>query len=405
MEESHESRVEDYRILPNWLIAFLVMLQAAFSARRDAQMRFLKLQVEFMKKRLPGNRAILDPDERQRLMVIGGELKHAVHDVLSIVTVKTYRRWQREEKADKAAKKVGRPQIAKSLRDMIVKLAKENSWGILRIMGELKKLALKASSTTIRRVLRAEKLLPDPNRHAPKGVDTPWRKFVAVHMNVMVACDFLTKAVWSPLGKKTQAYVLAFIHLGSRKVFLSPSTYHPTGEWVQQQARNASMWAEEEGIDIRFLIHDRDTKFTEAFDEHFKRDDGGPVITPPFSPRANCYCESWIGNYKREVLNHIFCFCLWQLDYVCKNYASYFNNFRPHQGLDNCIPGHQTLNGQTSNNQTPDSQLLNGQSPSGHPPDAQAAPSPPLETEINIKLIKRTSWLGGLLRHYERKAA
>ena len=381
-----ESRVEEPRLVPNWLIAFLVMLQGAFSARRDAQMRFLKLQVEFMKKRLPGNRAILDPDERQRLMAIGGEFKHAVQDVLSIVTVKTYRRWQRDEKADKEAKKVGRPKIAQSLRDMIVKLAKENcTWGILRIMGELKKLALKASSTTIRRVLKAEKLLPDPNRHAPKGVDTPWRKFVAVHMNVMVACDFFTKAIISPLGKKTQAYVLAFIHLGSRKVFLSPSTYHPTGEWVQQQARNASMWAEEEGIDIRFLIHDRDTKFTEAFDEHFARDDGGPVVTPPFSPRANCYCESWIGNCKREILNHIFCFSLWQLDYVTQTYCSYFNNHRPHQGLGNLIPSSQPTSGQ--------------------PPAAQTDPPPPLDTEINLKLVKRKSWLGGLLRHYERKAA
>jgi len=79
-------------MVPNWLVALLVMLREAFSARRDAHLRFLKLQVELMKARLPGNRVILDPAERQRLLKIGGEFGHAVHDTLSIVSVKTYHR-------------------------------------------------------------------------------------------------------------------------------------------------------------------------------------------------------------------------------------------------------------------------------------------------------------------------
>jgi len=400
-------------MLPNWLVALLLMIQEAFSVRRDAHFRFMKLQVEMMKERMPGNRVILTPEERQRLMKVGAELGHTVHDVLSIVSGGTYRRWQREVKAGKEAKKVGRPAIAKSLRDMIVKLARENAnWGILRILGELKKLSLKAGESTVRRVLKEEKILPDPDRRAPKGTDTPWRKFLATHMNVMVACDFFGHAIsarleshfhkaehaknrgktkiifcrnaflngliWSPLGKK-MAYVLAFIHLGSRKVFITPSTYTPTAEWVQQQARNASMWADEEGIDIRFMIHDRDTKFTEAFDEHFKRPDGKTVLTPVRAPNANAFSESFGGKLKSEVLNHVFCFCLRQLDYVCQTYATYHNNFRPHQGLGNRPPGSQ-------------------------PPDAQTDP-PQLDTEIDHRLVKRKSWLGGLLRHYERKAA
>ena len=77
-------------------------------------------------------------------------------------------------------------------------------------MGELKKLALKASRSTVRRVLLDERILPDPERHAPKGVQTPWRKFIAIHMNVMVACDFFCKTVWTPLGKH-MAYMLTFV--------------------------------------------------------------------------------------------------------------------------------------------------------------------------------------------------
>jgi len=316
------------------------------------------------------------------MLKVGGELGHAVHDVLSIVSVKTYRRWQREEKGDKDAKKGGRPKIAKSLRDTIIKLAKENvGWGVKRIVGELKKLTLKASGSTVRRVLKEAKILPDPSRHAPKGVDTPWRKFIAAHMNVMVACDFFQKSVWTALGKK-MAYVLVFIHLESRRIFMSPSTYTPTAAWMQQQARNVSMWADEQGIDIRFLIHDRDTKFTKAFNEHFKRDredDVRAILTPVGAPNANPYSESVVGKLKAECLNHFFCFSLRQLDYICQNFGEYYNNFRPHQSLGNRIPNSQ-------------------------PPDAQADP-PQLDTEVNIKLIKRKSWLGGLLRHYERQAA
>jgi putative transposase len=272
------------------------------------------------------------------------------------------------------AGKGGRPRLTKSLRELILKLARDNlGWGARRILGELKKLAVRASRSSVRRVLVDENILPDPGRHAPRGVQTPWRKFIAMHMNVMVACDFFCKTLWTPFGKKT-AFVLAFIHLGSRKVFLSPSTCKPTGEWMQQQARNLSMWAEDEGIDVRFLIHDRDTKFTDAFDEYFSRDDGGVVLTPYQAPIANCYIESWIGSLKRECLNQFFCFSLRQLDHIVQIYGSYHNKYRPHQGLGNRPPG-----------------VLRD-------PSGQAR-------QIEVGQIRCQQWLGGLLKHYYRQAA
>jgi len=278
-------------MLPKWFIAMLVLLQEAWSARRDAQIRFLKLQVEILQSRLPGNRVIVAPVERHRLMKIGAEIQHKVEDSLEIVSIKTYRRWQREEDGGRKPGKVGRPRLTRSLRELIVRLAKENvGWGVRRIVGELKKLALRPSRSSVRRVLVDEMILPDPKRHAPKGVQTPWRKFLAMHMNVMVACDFFCKTVWTPLGKKT-GYVLAFVHLASRKVFLSPSTYNPTDDWMRQQARNVSIWADEQGFDIRFLIHDRDAKFSEAFDEHFHGYRRGVVLTPFQSPIANAYAS------------------------------------------------------------------------------------------------------------------
>ena len=128
-------------------MAMFVLFQKAWSARRDTQIRFLKLQVEILQNRLPGNRVIPDPAERRRLLKIGAEIDHAVEHTLDVVSIKTYRRWLREELGGRQTGKMGRPRLTKSLRDLIIKLAKENlSWGVRRILGELKKLAVKPGS-------------------------------------------------------------------------------------------------------------------------------------------------------------------------------------------------------------------------------------------------------------------
>jgi putative transposase len=361
-------------MLPRWLTVLLVMLQEMWSTRRDAHIRFLKLQVELLKERLPGNRVVLDPDDRRRLMKVGAELDHKVEHTLDIVSIKTYRRWQREDRVGREPGKVGRPRLTQSVRELILRLARENiGWGVRRIVGELKKLALRPSRSSVRRVLVEEKILPDPDRHAPKGVQTPWRSFIAMHMNVMVACDFFCKTLWTPLGRQV-AYVLTFIHLESRKVFVSPATLNPTDEWMRQQARNVDIWAQEEGINLRFLIHDRDAKYSHAFDEHFHRDNGGVVLTPYQTPVANSFAESWIGSLKRECLNLFLCFSLRQLDHIVQTYATFYNRFRPHQGLGNRLV------------------------------DTQEAQAPQL-AQAEASLVRCRRWLGGMLNHYYRPAA
>jgi putative transposase len=85
-------------------------------------------------------------------------------------------------------------------------------------------------------------------------------------MDTLVACDFFTKPIYTFKGK-VNAYVLMFIHLGSRRVFMSPATFHPNEQCVLQQARNASMWLDELGITATHLIRNRDTKFSYAFDD------------------------------------------------------------------------------------------------------------------------------------------
>ncbi len=362
-------------MLPRWVFVLFTLLTEAWSVRRDNQIRFLKLQLELYKGKVPGSRVILSPEERHRMLRLGKKLEHKVDDLVGIVTVKTYKRWLREQQGGREPGRVGRPRkITASVRALILRLARENTgWGVRRIVGELRKLALSPSRSSVRRVLVDEGLMPDPDRHAPKGVTTPWRTFISAHLNTMVAADFFCKKIWTVTGTH-MAYCLVFIHLGSRRVFVSPATYHPTGEWVQQQARNMIMWLEDEGLGFDFPIHDRDTKFTEQFDTFFDNTIRAVVRTPYQSPIANCFVESWIGTLKRECLNQFFCFSLGHLDHIVQVYANYYNVLRPHQSL-----GNVQLN--------------------------RVGEPPPPATDDELGTIRRHAYLGGLLNHYERKAA
>lgn len=358
-------------MLSHWFQSVFMVVSEAWSSRRDAQIRFLKAQVELLRERIPGNRVILSPEERNRLLKLGKEMDHQVDDLLGIVAVKTYKTWLRADRSGQHPGRVGRPRkVTASVRVLILRLVRENiGWGARRIVGELKKLAIPISRTSVRNVLTEEGILPDPDRHAPRGVVTPWRAFIAAQANVMVATDFFCKTVWTPLGKRL-AYCLVFIHLGSRKVTVSPSTFHPTDEWMRQQARNTLMWLEEQKLGCRFIIHDHDTKFTDAFDALLKQAGADAVSTPYQAPIANCYAESWIGSFKRECLNHLLCFSLGQLDFITAAYTRYHNELRPHQGLANVPPA-----------------------------DVNKDPPQP------VGMIYRQRILGGLLNHYERKAA
>ncbi len=363
-----------------WMM-FWSLLAEAWSTRRDARVRFLVAQIEMLRERVPGNRVIVCPEERARLIKLGGAVGHETDDLIGIVSVKTYKRWLREQRTGKQPGRVGRPRkMTASVRELILRLARENTgWGVRRIVGELRKLALTPSRSSVRRVLVDEGVMPDPDRHAPKGVTTPWRTFITMHLDTMVACDFFCKNVWTLRGKRV-AYSLMFIHLGSRKVFVSPGTYHPNEEWVRQQARNVSMWLDEEKLTMSYLLRDRDTKFTGLFDATLKAAGVQIVRSPYMSPIANCYAESWIGTLKRECLNHFSCFGLRHLDHIIQTYADYYNRVRPHQGKDN-----RPLT-------------------MGNGPIPNIAPEPPPPTE-EAGAVQRHELLGGLLNHYERKAA
>src|SRR5262249_5632642 len=155
-------------------------------------------------------------------------------------------------------------------RELVLRVARENPrWGYPRIAGELLKLGVRVSPSTVRRLLLAAGLKPAPRRSGPS-----WREFLRQQATSVLACDFFTVETLT----LRRYYVLFFIDLGSRRVHLAGCTTNPTGSWVTQQARNLSFTRLFERT--RFLIHGRDSKFTAAFDEVF-RSEGIKVIQTP----------------------------------------------------------------------------------------------------------------------------
>ncbi len=201
--------------MAHWLLVAMHLLFEAGSARRDARIRFLKAQVEILRRKLGGNRVIPSPDDRARLLAIGRELEHDVADVIGIVTPRTYCRWVTDLRKGRRPRIAGRPRIARNMRELVIRLARENAgWGYRRIIGELRKLRLQLGRSSVRRILKDEGLTPSPLRRGKAG-GTTWQKFIQLHVNTLVACDFFTKNVITPLGARI-AYSLVFIHVGTR---------------------------------------------------------------------------------------------------------------------------------------------------------------------------------------------
>ena len=362
-----------------WFYVLFNLLMEAGAARRDARVRFLIAQVEILRRKLGGNRVIPTPDDRDRLLAIGAELNHEVADIIGIVAPGTYSRWVVDQREGRRSKPVGRPRIARDVCEIVKRLARENlGWGYRRIQGELRKLRLRICKNTVRSMLKAAGLTPSPHRRG-KAEETVWRKFIRLHLNTLVACDFFTKTVITPFGMR-MAWCVAFIHVGTRKVRVSPATFNPDERWVQQQARNVIMWLDENNMSAEFVVHDRDTKFPQGFDRVFSNAGTKRIRTPVLAPDTNAFAESWIGSIKRECLNHFLCFSIGHLDHIVREYVTFFSRHRPHQGL-----GNRTL------------------------PEALAAsPEPPPRTTIAPEEVGRVRCLrvlGGLLRHYEREAA
>ena len=224
----------------------------------------------------------------------------------------------------------GRPSLPKETTELICRLARENPrWGYLRIVGELKKLGVTVSNTSVATVLRRHGLPPAPRRAGPT-----WSEFLSAQAKGIVVTDFFH--VDTVLLRRY--YVLFVIELERRVVHVLGATTNPNGPWVTQVARNFVADIEEAGRRFRFLIRDRDTKFTASFDAVFASIGVETIRIPVRSPRANAVAERWVRTVLEECLDHLLVVSRRHLQSVLDEYLRHCNQARPHRGLQLAQP-------------------------------------------------------------------
>ncbi len=251
-----------------------------------------------------------------------------------IVTPSTLLRWHRELVRRKwtfgRGRRPGRPPLDPEVKALVLQMARENSrWGCVRISGELRKLGIRVGATTIRTLLRRNGLGPAPRRNGPT-----WSEFLRAQARGIVACDFLPVQT---IRCKT-LHALFFIELGSRRVHVAKVSARPDSAWVTQQARNLALSAADGTAPARFLIHDRDAKFSGPFEEVFRTEGTEVILTPIRAPKANAYAERWVETVRAECLDHVLVLGRRHLERILRTYADHYNHERPHRGLALAVP-------------------------------------------------------------------
>lgn len=349
----------------------LVALSGWVNREQQKAIEYLKTENRVLREMVGRKRLRLNDDQRRRLAVKGRELgRRLLSEVATIVTPDTILRWHRRLVAKKwdysdRRKATGRPKTDTDLVKLVVKIARENpSWGYDRIQGALANVGHELSPSTIGNILRDHGIEPAPHRKKC----TRWREFLKSHWDCLAATDFFTTEVWTKGGLVT-FYVLFVIELATRKVEIAGITTSPNEKWMRQMAYNLTNFQDGFLNGRRYLIMDRDTKFSESFRDALKQEGVESVRLPPRSPNLNAYAERFVRSIKEECLDRLIFFGEKSFRHAVTQYVEHYHEERNHQGLDNQLIA-------------ADDDVGNG------------------EGEIASR-----ERLGGLLRYYHRKAA
>ena len=340
----------------------LLLLTCRSSRSKDLELLVLRQELAVLRRQVPHPKT----RREERLVLTVLQRFRPLHERLSnLFTPDTLRRWHRElvrRKWDGPHRIDKRKTIQLKTQLVVWRLSQENPmWGYRRIQGELQKIGIDISATSIRRIT-APKRRPGPKR------DT-WRQFMRSQASSIIACDLFTvESV-----KLTTLHVLFFIELHTRRVLIGGVTDGAANlTWATQIVRNLSQAREDRSEPVRFLVHDRDKRFGATFDEVFRAEGIEIVRTRWRAPKANAYAERWIRTARAECLDRVMVLGRRHLEQLLTTYVKHYNEERPHRSL--------------------------GLEPPGGPQPLRALSPEPGG-------IGRRDRLGGLIHEYYRKAA
>jgi putative transposase len=310
-----------YRMLVT-VLSWLALL-ARSSASKDAEILALRHEMAILRRGNPKpkmtwpERAVLAALARLLPKVLRGH---------RMVTPGTLLRWHRRLVVAKwrQPKAPGRPPISGEVIALIPRLARENRrWGVVRIQGEPRRLGHRVAASTIRKILRSNRIPPPTLR------DDAWRTFIRAHARTLPATDFFHVDCAITL---TRLYVAFVIELETRRVHLLGITEHPTAAWATQLARELARTLEDSGRRFTHLIRDRDAKSTDALDTVFTAIDIDIVKTAPQSPRMNAFAERFVRTVRAECTDRMLIAGPRHLHHVLDEFIKHYNTGRSHQG-------------------------------------------------------------------------
>ncbi len=331
---------------------------------------YLKEENRILREQVGNKRLRLTNAQRRRLAqkakIVG---RAALKALACIVTPDTLLRWHRELIAKKydgsEQRRPGRPRSSEQIQALVVRMAKDNPiWGYTRIRGALRNLGHRLGRNTIKRILKDHGIEPAPER----GRGLPWDTFLKAHWGAIAAADFFSLEIITKAGL-VRYFVLFVIDLKTRRVEVAGIIQQPYGEWMQQVARNLTDVIDGFLKKTKYLIHDRDPLYMQAFADILASGGVRTVKLPARSPDLNAYAERFVRSIKEECLERMILLGERHLRKAVREYVTHYHGERNHQGLDN--------------------QLIES-----------------LRTDTLTKgAVRRRERLGGMLSYYYREAA